>query len=64
MPRTDFFTEEDECNYVVHCRKAPIRQREARRYSPRFEKQAAPTGSRGGIHRRGKQGSQISHVAA
>ena len=54
MTLMDVRMEDDALGYEVSCRRQAERQRPARRYSPRYEKQSTPTSCRGGIHQRGK----------
>ena len=49
------FLEEDELTYQVKHRSGSERQRPARRYSPRYQKQTAPANCRGGVHQRGSR---------
>lgn len=54
---------ECELEYEFAARAEREVHRLPRRYSPRFEKQKAPQGARGGVHRRGGK-SEVAYQAA
>lgn len=55
MSQSYGFLEEDELAYRVDHRPDAQRSRSAKRYSPRHQKQAAPTNCRGGMRLRGSR---------